>query len=65
MADLSDTIESVASGPAEVSGDNTRVRQQSVQDVIAADKYLADKEASSSGVPFGMRFAKCQPWGAV
>jgi hypothetical protein len=64
MADLKETIESVATGPAEASGDNITVKQQNIKDLIEADKYLAGKTgATRKG--FGLRIQKMNPPSAV
>lgn len=64
MPDLSDTIDEVATGPAEASGDNTRVRAQPLQDLIAADKYQK-AQAASTAPPFGIRLTKLVPPGGA
>lgn len=47
MADgLDQTIRDNAQGPAEAQGDSTRVRQHSLADQIAADRYLEGKKAT-------------------
>ena len=46
--DLSDTIRQNAQQPAEAQVDSTRARQHSLRDQIAADRYLAGKQAARS-----------------
>lgn len=60
--DLSDTIASNAAGPAEVRGDSSTVKQHSLPDQIAADKYLAQKRAREAGGT-GLKFYKLVPPG--
>jgi hypothetical protein len=43
--DLENTIRDNASGPASASADGVSVEQHSLPDQIAADKYLAQKQA--------------------
>jgi hypothetical protein len=45
MADLSEQIEDAAANPQTVSGDAGSVTERSIADLIAADKYLAEKAA--------------------
>ena len=45
MSDLEDTIRENAAGPAEAHGDSGGMKQHSLADQIAADKYLAGKTA--------------------
>ena len=63
MPDLDDTIETIAEGPAEVSGDAGTVKQQPLPDVIAADEYLSGKTAAANRRR-GLRFTKLIPPGA-
>lgn len=63
MPDLSERIEEVAAGPSSVSGDGHSVSQQSVGDLIAADKHLAAKSAAARA-HMGLRFTKLVPPGA-
>lgn len=46
--DLDDTIRQNAEGPAKASGDAGSVEQHKLPDQIAADRYLAAKEAARS-----------------
>ena len=49
MADeLDDTIRQNAQGPAKAAGDAGSVEQHKLADQIAADRYLASKEAAKS-----------------
>ncbi|MFN9970703.1 MAG: hypothetical protein ACK58T_12475 [Phycisphaerae bacterium] len=49
MADeLDDTIRQNAQGPAKAAGDAGSVEQHKLSDQIAADRYLASKEAAKS-----------------
>jgi hypothetical protein len=49
MADeLDDTIRQNAQGPAKAAGDAGSVEQHKLPDQIAADRYLASKEAAKS-----------------
>lgn len=52
-----------ATGPAKASGDAGSVEQHSLQDQIAADKYLASK-AASRAKRRGLVFNKLVPPGA-
>jgi hypothetical protein len=62
--DLSDAIATNATGPQQVTVDGVTARGQSIQDQIAADKYLASKAASrKSGLP--IKFFKIVPPGAA
>ena len=45
--DLKDTIQQNAEGPKQASVDGVNVQQHSLGDHIAADKYLAGKDAVS------------------
>lgn len=61
--DLSNQIADAAAGPRSVSGDQGSVTQQSVQDLIAADQYLAAKAAARRR-GLGIRQFKLRPPGA-
>ena len=64
MADnLEDTIRENAQGPAKAAGDSGSMEQHKLPDQIAADKYLASKEAAQSKSR-GLRFNKFVPPGA-
>lgn len=61
---LSSQIQSLANGPAEVSGDAGSVKQRSVSELIEADRYLASKAAMDNPLK-GLRFAKITPPGSA
>lgn len=61
--DLESAIEENAKGPAKASGDAGSVEQHPLPDQIAADKYLASKDAAKSPKR-GLRFNKLVPPGA-
>lgn len=64
MSDLSQRIEEVAAGPAEVQSDAGRVREQSLEDLVKADQHLAANTAA--GKPHrGLRFTRLVPPGTV
>ena len=44
--DLEDSIRENAAGPKRAKGDSAEMEQHSLPDQIAADKYLASKQAS-------------------
>ena len=46
--DLEDAIRTNAEGPAEAHGDSGGMKQHSLADQIAADKYLAGKRATAN-----------------
>jgi len=50
-----------AQGPARAKGDSSEIQQHSLRDQIAADKYLASKNAVRKG--FGAIFKKLVPPG--
>ena len=62
--DLADAISENAQGPAKVTGDAGSVEQHSLTEQIAADRYLASKEAVGQ-TNRGLRFAKLVPPGTV
>jgi hypothetical protein len=63
LADLKETIRESAKAPAKASGDAGSVEQHKLTEQIAADKYLASKEAVSQKSR-GLRFNKLVPPGA-
>ena len=63
--DLSDNIRENAQGPTEASVDGQTVRQQPLKDQIAADRYLAGKEAAKKPGLGGLKFCKLVPPGSV
>ena len=65
MADEIDkTIEENAKGPKRASGDSGSVEQHSLNDQIAADRYLASKKAARSR-GLGIRLTKLLPPGSA
>jgi len=62
--DLEDTIRTNADGPAEAHGDAGGMKQHSLPDQIAADKYLAGKRAMASP-GLGLKMAKIVPPGTA
>ena len=62
---LNSDIASAAAGPAEVSGDAGSVRQQPLQDLVAADRYLSQAAGAKAGKAFGLRITKLIPPGPV
>jgi len=60
---LRDAIRENAAGPKRVQGDSGSVEQHSLQDQIAADKYLASKEAVRRGI--GIKNVKISPGGTT
>ena len=63
MADeLDEAIRANAAGPAKVEGDAGSVQQHPLTEQIAADRYLAGKEAAT-GKRRGLRFSKLVPPG--
>lgn len=63
VENLEDTIRENAQGPAKAAGDSGSMEQHKLSDQIAADKYLASKEAAKSKSR-GLRFNKFVPPGA-
>lgn len=61
--ELTDEIRQNAKGPAKAAGDAGSVEQHKLADQIAADKYLASKEATKSKRR-GLAFNKLIPPGA-
>jgi hypothetical protein len=61
--ELDDTIRENAKGPAKVAGDAGSVEQHKPSEQVAADRYLASKEAAKSKRR-GLRFNKLVPPGA-
>jgi hypothetical protein len=65
MADeLDDTIRTNAQGPKSASGDSGSMQQHSLQDQIAADRYLESKKAARAKI-LGVRLTKVVPPGAA
>ena len=61
---IADTIAANAAKPAKVTGDAGSVELPKISDLIAAEKYLRAKSATSSPRG-GLRFVKLLPPGAV
>ena len=61
--DLANDIRQNAQGPAKAAGDAGSVEQHKLPDQIAADKYLASKDAAKSKRR-GLVFNKLVPPGA-
>jgi hypothetical protein len=61
--DLSDTIETAATGPLRVRTDGTEAEQHKLTDLIEADRYLAAKQSAAKN-HLGIRFTKICPPGA-
>ena len=61
---LEQTITENAAGPKKAQGDAGSVEQHSLQDQIAADRYLASKQAVRSRGK-GLRMSKLVPPGAA
>lgn len=64
MADLSDKIETAASGPKSHTVDGETAVARNIDELIKADKYLASKAAGAKAHG-GLRFAKIVPGGAA
>jgi hypothetical protein len=60
---IADAIRENAAGPVQASGDSISVEQHSIQDQIAADRYLASKAAAKQPHR-GLRFSRIVPPGA-
>jgi hypothetical protein len=60
--DVRKAIEEAAQQPAEVTVDGQTVKQPKLADQIAADRYLASKDAAKKGL--GVRMTKVVPPGA-
>ena len=61
---LDNSIKTNAEGPAKASGDSGSVEQHALAEQIAADKYLASKQASRSK-GLGIKLAKISPGGTA
>jgi hypothetical protein len=61
---LGDAILENAKGPKRVQGDAGSVEQHSLQDLIAAERFLQSKKAMQSK-GLGIRFTKISPDGTV
>jgi hypothetical protein len=62
--ELSNAIEENAAAPAEVAVDGQHVKQHSLKDQIAVDRYLASKKAAQSK-GLGIKVFKINPGGSV
>lgn len=62
--ELDQVIRDNAAGPARVAGDAGTVEQHTLSEQIAADKFLAAKEAAKSPSR-GLRFNKLVPPGSA
>lgn len=62
--DLSSEIQAAAQEPKSVTADGVKVDQQSIGDMIEADRYLAGKNAANRTASRGLRFNKLSPPGA-
>jgi len=62
--DVKDAIEKNAQGPQSAKGDVGEVRQHSLKDQVAADRYLASREAGEKPTQ-ALRFTKLSPPGAA
>ena len=60
---LDETIRDNAQGPAKASGDSGSMEQHKIPDQIAADRYLASKQAATSKSR-GLVFNRIVPPGA-
>ena len=60
MPDLSDQINTSAAGPRQVTVDGNSVQAQPLPDLIAADRYLAEKAVAGSRKS-PLRFARIIP----
>ena len=63
--DLKDTIKQNAEGPKQASADGVNVQQHAIADQIAADKYLAGKDAVSRSPAKAFVRVKIVPPGTV
>jgi hypothetical protein len=62
--DLNNSILDNASSPAKVTSDGNSVEQHPLSEQIAADKYLASKNATRRK-GLGIKFSKLSPSGTV
>ncbi len=60
--ELEETIHTNASGPRRARGDSAEIEQHPLADQIAADRYLASKNAAKNK-GLGIRFKKLVPPG--
>lgn len=62
--EIEDAIRTGAQAPAEATGDSGSMKQHPLPDVIASDRYLASKKATSRKNR-GLNIAKFSPPGAA
>jgi hypothetical protein len=62
--DTDNQIRDNAAGPKKASGDSGSIEQHALQDQIAADRYLASKQAARSK-GLGIRLSKLVPPGGA
>lgn len=66
MTDLSDEIEAAVTTPQSASVDGRSATARQIAELIAADKYLAEKEAAeATGTSFPFRLFRTSPPGSV
>ena len=63
--DLTDAIKQNAQGPKQASADGVTAQQHSLADQIAADKYLAAKDAAARNPAKGFTRVKIVPPGSA
>lgn len=63
--DVQDAIEENAQAPRRVSADGVEVEEHSLQDQIAADRYLGGKTAVDTVPRRGLRFTRTSPPGTA
>lgn len=63
--DLKDAIKKNAEGPTQASADGVTAQQHSLADQIAADKYLAARDAAARNPAKGFTRVKIVPPGTV
>ena len=63
--DLKDAIKKNAQGPKQASADGVTAQQHSLADQIAADKYLAAKDAAARNPAKGFTRVKIVPPGTA
>jgi hypothetical protein len=62
--DLTSTIANAAAKPSSGTVDGVTVTQRPLSELIAADKYMAAKNATKNKAHRGLRFGKIVPPGA-
>ena len=62
MATISETLEALAAKPHKVQGDAGSIEMPKLEDLIAADKYLAGKEVAADSIDgsFWTRYARIE-----